>query len=556
TEKELVLSKADINLFSTFASHAGIIIENARLQEQYQKKIAQLLSLQEITKKTSSTLNLGKLLNFVTVNAMKITGASICTLLLVERDHLRIVSHAGHDGIDVERFKMKIGEGIAGWVAEKGVPLLVGDVNEEPRYIEFIHGVGSKLAVPLVSEKNILGVLVVDSYKKSAFSLDDLEILMVFTSHTAVVLDSVRLYEQVIAERNFAANILESSPNGIITIDENKKVRALNRKAEEILGIRRRNALNKKIHEVFECRGVLDLLNDTMDEQRIISNQELTITRKDGSTVILGFSSSLLKTDETGPAAMIITIQDMTEIKRTEALIRQVDRLSSLGQLSAGIAHEIRNPLASINFNAQLLAKKLVADKKTESIFKDTFEGIDRIKTLVKRILDFTKTGSPSFRRGHIHDTVFDSLALVEPQIKKRGLHIKKSFAEDLPEVVFDPHQIQQVFVNLLMNAAESMANGGTIEIKSMLDCGRPDAVHVIVSISDYGCGISKENISKIFDPFFTTKPDGTGLGLSIVYKILEQHDTRIEVKSKDNRGTTFILHFPVKLNQNNHVSA
>jgi len=549
TEKELILSKGDIDLFSTFASHAGIIIENARLQEQYQKKIAQLLSLQEITKKTSSTLDLRKLLNIVTVNALKITGASVCTLLLTERDHLRIVSRVGYDQNDTEKFRMKIGKGIAGWVAEKGVPLLIGDVSEEPRYIEIIHGIGSTLAVPLISEKKTLGVLIVDSYKKSAFSLDDLELLMVFASHTAVVIDSVRLYEQVMAERNFAANILESSPNGIITIDENKKIRALNRKVEELLGIKRKNMLDKKISEVFKDSEILDLLNATLDEQRIIENQEVTLSKVDGSTVILGLSSSLLKMDEKGMAAMIITIQDLTVIKRTEALIRRMDRLSSLGQLSAGIAHEIRNPLASINFNAQLLSKKLVADKNTESILNDTFEGIERIKVLVKRILDFTKTGQPSFRKGPIHNVISDSLSLIEPQIKARKVLIKKYFTDGIPDVVFDPHQIQQVFVNLLMNALESMDNGGTIEIMSEVERNRLEGMRVTVTISDDGTGIPKENVPKIFDPFFTTKPDGTGLGLSIVYKIMEQHDGQIEVKSKENQGTSFMLRFPIKTN-------
>jgi len=404
------------------------------------------------------------------------------------------------------------------------------------------------LAVPLVSEKKALGVLV-DSYKKSAFSLDDLELLMVFASHTAVVIDSVRLYEQVMSERNFAANILESSPNGIITIDENKKIRALNRKVEEILGIKRKNMLDRKISEVFKDSGILDLLSITLDEQKIIENQEVTLTKKDGSTVILGLSSASLKTDEKGMAAMIITIQDLTVIKRTEALIRRMDRLSSLGQLSAGIAHEIRNPLASINLNAQLLSKRLVADKNTEGILNDTFEGIERIKVLVKRILDFTKTGQPSFSKGPIHNVISDSLSLVEPQIKKRKILIKKYFADEIPDVVFDPHQIQQVFVNLLMNALESMEDGGAIEIRSAVERSRPEGMRVAITISDDGLGIPKENVSKVFDPFFTTKPDGTGLGLSIVYKIMEQHDAQIEIKSRESKGTSFILRFPIKMN-------
>ncbi len=556
TEKELVLSKSDINLFSTFASHASIIIENARLQEQHQKKIAQLLSLQEITKKTSSTLDLRKLLNIVTVNVLKITGASVSSLMLLERDHLKIVSQAGYHGIDIEKFRLKIGEGIAGWVAEKGVPLLVGDVTEEPRYIEFIPGIGSKVAVPLVSEKKVLGVLAVDSYQKSTFSLDDLELLMVFASHTAVVIESARLYEQVMAERNSAANILESSPNGILTIDEHKKVRALNRKGEEILGIKKKNILDKKISDVFKDEEILDVLSRTIDQRAIIENQELTFNKKDGTAVILGLSSSLLKADDEGMAAMIITIQDLTEAKRTESLIRRMDRLSSLGQLSAGIAHEIRNPLASINFNAQLLSKRLSSDRNTEGILQDTFEGIERIKVLVRRILDFTKTGTPSFQKGPVHSVISDAIALIEPQIKKRKIQVRKILAEGIPDIVFDPHQIQQVLVNLLMNAVESMENGGALEVRSALEKNRTDGARVAISISDYGVGIPEENIPKIFDPFFTTKPDGTGLGLSIVFKILEQHDARIDVKSKEKAGTTFTLRFPLKLGAYHHVQA
>jgi len=550
TEKELVLSKSDIKLFSTFASHASTIIENARLQEQHQKKIAQLLSLQEITKKTSSTLDLRTLFNIVTANALKITGASVCILLLTERDHLKIVSRVGHDGIEAEKFKMKIGDGIAGWVAEKGVPLLVGDVKEEPRYIEFVPGTASKLAVPLVSEKKVLGVLVVDSYQKSAFSLDDLDLLMVFASHTSVVIESARLYGQVMTEKNYTSNILESSPNGIITIDENKRIRALNRKTEEILGIKRKNILDKKISEVFKEGEILEVLSSTIDDQRIIENQELTFSRQDGSNAILGLSSSAMKMDEKGVPAMIITIRDLTESKQTEMLIRRMDRLSSLGQLSAGIAHEIRNPLASINFNVQLLSKKFLLDRAAEGILSDTFEGIERIKVLVKRILDFTKTGSPSFKKGNIHNIINDSIALIEPQIKKRKVEIKKYFSDDIPDVVFDPHQIQQTFVNLFLNAAEAMENGGDIEIRSSLEKRKYDMKRLTISITDSGKGIQKEDLSKIFDPFFTTKTEGTGLGLSIVHKIMEQHDALIEVKSKENKGTTFTLRFPVKMSE------
>ncbi len=548
-DRELILSKGDLNMFSTFASQASISIENARLHEQTQKKISQLLALQEVSKKTSSTLNFRKLLDIISVNALKITNASACSLFLVDRDrkYLKIVSQKGYGGIDIEKFRMRIGEGIIGWVADKDVPLLVNDVSQEPRYVEIIPGMGSKLAVPLVSEKKALGVLCVDSCHKAAFSLDDLELLMVFASHTAALIENVRLYEQVLAERNVAENILESAPTGIVAIDEGKKIRAVNKKAEILLNLKRRAILGKKISDVFR-EDILDILNDTVNSRAVVDNREVEVVRKDGRSGIFGLTSSLLKSDENVTGALV-SIQDLTEFKKTEELIRRMDRLSSLGQLSAGIAHEIRNPLASINFNVQLLAKKLDVSKNMEGILKDTFEGINRINVLVRRILDFTKTGTPSFKNGRIHDVLEEAIALIAPQLNKKEITVQRNFFRNVPEIVFDPHQIQQVCVNLFLNAMEAMPAGGVIEIKTAVEKSAEanGDKQLLITITDNGTGISQENIGKVFDPFFTTKSEGTGLGLSIVHKILEQHSASVEIKSKEGKGTSFILGFPIR---------
>lgn len=543
--RELILTKSDINMFSTFASQASIIIENARLHEQTQKKISQLLALQDVSKKTSSTMNLKKLLDIISINALKITEASICSLFLIDRGnkHLRVVSQKGcPPGIDVEKFRMRVGEGIIGWVAEKGVPLLVNNVNEEPRYVEIIAGIGSKLAVPLVSEKEVLGVLSVDSTIKSAFSLDDLELLMVFASHTATLIDNVRLYEQILEERNRAENILESSPNGMLAIDEHKRIRSVNRKAELLLNLKRKPVLGKRISDVFKG-DILNILNEILDSRTQVSNREVVVTRKDGGESIFGFTSVSVDIEENTSGALV-TIQDLTETKKTEELIRRMDRLSSLGTLSAGMAHEIRNPLASINFNVQLLAKKLEKADVEQSILADTFEGISRINMLVKRILDFTKTGTPVFKSANINDVLEEAIALIAPQLNKKRITIKRCL-EKVPESIFDPHQIQQVLVNLLLNSVEAIQDGdGVIEIRS---CVETQNDRILLTIKDNGTGISDENLGKIFDPFFTTKPEGTGLGLSIVHKIMDQHDAKIEIKSKEGKGAIFILEFPIR---------
>jgi len=559
TGKKLDLTKNEIKLFSTFANQASIIIENALLHEQNEQKIEQLLSLQEINKKTSSAMSLKKLFHVISANALRITKASSCMLLLAESDSrfLKVVSQRGYSDTDVKKFRLKIGEGIVGWVAENGIPLLVKDVSEDPRYIEVKKNVKSELAVPLLSEKKVLGVLNVDSCEKDAFNNDDLELLMIFAGHTATLIENVRLYEQVITEKNFAENILESSPNGVVTVDCGRSIRSVNRKAEEILCLKRDEIIGKRVSDVFE-RNISEIIDSALNNHKAIENREIERMGKNGNVVTLGISSSFLKSHNTNVTGIIITIQNLTEIKKTEELIRRMDRLSSLGQLSAGIAHEVRNPLASINFNVQMLSKRLDKDDKTGDILNDTIKGIDRLKRLVKGMLDFTKPGIPSLKRGVINDVVRDSIALIDAQIKKRNIYLETKLGKDLPEIVFDPVQMQQVFVNLLLNAVEAVHEGGVINVKSMMGNNfNGNEKQLLVYIVDNGPGISPENLSKVFDPFFTTKPEGTGLGLSITCKILEQHNALIDVFSEGNRGATFVLRFPVNsvVEKTGHVS-
>ncbi len=549
TTKELIFSKEDIKMFSSFASQASIIIENARLHEQAQKKIDQLMFLHSVTEKTSSTLNLGKLVDVITANAIRISKGRCCALLLMDRDkrYLRVASWKGEDLQDADRIRVRVGENISGWVAEKGVPLLINDVTQEPRYSEIHPNIASMLSVPLISENNVLGVISVTSDKKAAFSLDDLELLMTLAGHAAALINNVRLYDQMKEERNVVADILESSPNGIVAVDRHKKITTFNRRAEEILQLKRKSVLGKKYGDIFHGE-FLDRFNQVVEQQSVPDNAEIGYPRREGDVVLLGITSSLLKNRDSAAIGTIVSIQDLTEFKKTEELIRRMDKLSSLGQLSAGLAHEIRNPLASINFNVQLIEKHLEDNQNAKSIMHDTLEGIERIKILVKRVLDFTKTGTPAFSPGDIHESINDSLELIAPQIRKKNIAIKKDYAGKMGTLVFDPHQMQQVFVNLLLNATEATPEGGIIEIRSATEKVRKRGNDIyVITITDNGQGISPDNMPKIFDPFFTTKPEGTGLGLSIVHKILEQHEASIDIKSKENKGSSFSLRFPAK---------
>jgi two-component system NtrC family sensor kinase len=236
----------------------------------------------------------------------------------------------------------------------------------------------------------------------------------------------------------------------------------------------------------------------------------------------------------------------LTETRKAEEAMARMEKLSSLGQLSTGIAHEIRNPLSSIYFNVQMLSKRLPLDETMKGIVADTFEGIDRIKGLVKSVLDFAKPSAPSLKLDSILSALIRSISIMDLELKKKQIQIQLDIASDLPNIIIDSRQIQQVFMNLLLNAMEAMPQQGTIAIGGLIETD-PKLLsdRLMIRFKDTGPGILPKHLARIFDPFFTTKPEGTGLGLSIVHRILTQHDATIDVSSNCN-GTVFVMSFPI----------
>jgi two-component system NtrC family sensor kinase len=183
-----------------------------------------------------------------------------------------------------------------------------------------------------------------------------------------------------------------------------------------------------------------------------------------------------------------------------------------------------------------------------KAVVSDTLEGIERIKSLVKGMLDYARPSAPSLTIDSVVRVLKNSISLMDSQLKKKNIKVLLNLAEDMPEVVIDCHQIQQVFINLLINAMEAMPDGGTITVRGVIEKDRKlSAERLMLHFSDSGTGISDENLPRIFDPFFTTKAEGTGLGLSIVQKILSQHDASVDVFSNGKTGATFILGFPIR---------
>lgn len=547
-DAKLNLSDKDIHTFLTFANQASIIIENIRLQEQNKKKIIQLLDLQKAGNDTSSTHNIEELSKIITERALQLSNASICSLFIRDDEQQEMerafTSKADHEAHQMDTWFI-INKNIINQVAETGKIFMTcnEDKNGEPKSA-CPTAIQSLLALPLISEQQVFGVLALGTTEKKTYPDDDLNILTIFASHAASTIKNARFYSQIITEKILRENILESSPSGMISIDRSKQISSVNRRAEEIFSIKRADALGAHPRDIFGDK-VSTVIEQAIDQHKIAVRKEIRRKNSSGETIILGLTSSLLRNHQGGLVGALLIVRDLTNEKKKDALIRRFDRLASLGQFSAGIAHEIRNPLASIYFNVQLLGKKLTLPPDAQELLTDTCKGIDRIRNLVKGMLDYAKPAQPALEQGSILRILKETITLMDLQLKKKKIVVALRPCDTLPDIILDAHQIQQVFVNLLLNSMEAMADGGIITI------GVDKEIHeqhrqIVLRFHDQGEGVAAELIGKIFDPFFTTKTKGTGLGLSIVHKILEQHNATIEVFSNKNSGTTFVLRFPI----------
>ena len=553
TNRALHLSEDEVNLFTFFANQASIIIENARLQDENRRKIDQLLFLQEVTRKSSLSFDVDKLINNVAISALRLTKAK-SSLVFITEENGKHLKHAGGSGEPVqEKELLALGEGIVGGAAVTGQPALIHDARKVSESSD--PDVRSQLAIPIAAEKKVLGVISVYSDQIGAFSNTDLEILSILASHAAVLFQNAALYEQLSMEKHRAENILESSHNGVITLNAGGFIQSVNRRAERILEIDRKSMLGKLICEIGDDR-IEKVLNMALRKEPRPGIVEAGLVKKSGEDSILEIATSSVKRLEDESAEFIISFRDITEAKKSEEIIRRMDRLSSLGQLSAGIAHEIRNPLSGIKLNLQILSKKIKDPESIEKI-NDSLEGIGRINNLIKSVLNFTRPAVPKFKPDYLQRVLKDTVSIMESQLKRKKIMVIMDLPAAEQAIAFDENQIRQVFVNLVLNAMAAMPEGGTIKITGSMDHyepGKAGLFHLV--ISDNGSGIRQDLLPRIFDPFFTTKPEGTGLGLSIVHKILEQHKATIEVESSDSAGTVFTLTFPINAVEVENVPA
>ncbi|NWF51719.1 MAG: PAS domain-containing protein [Nitrospirae bacterium] len=336
--------------------------------------------------------------------------------------------------------------------------------------------------------------------------------------------------DRALTIEGYNENILQSVPSGVMSFDENLKITKVNQTAEKIFEIKKEFAFGKYHTDVLNS-PITDLLN----EKKIIERGEIAYTTPSGRKIWLGLNLSPLKDSDGKIIGQILVFTDITEIKALEAQMEFRSRLSSLGEISAGIAHELRNPMGVIAGYTKLLSKKV--DVSLKPAVNAIINEINVMNRIISDFLSFAKPAELNVSDVDLKAVIEKSITEVSKGREDIKTHIE---IDKLPLIKGDEVLLRQAFTNLIQNAIESMPAGGEIYIRSSIG----DSVELF--ISDTGPGIAENIIDKIFLPFFTTKEGGTGLGLSIVQKVIVSHGGNIFVES-NNKGTTFRIRLPIK---------
>lgn len=341
--------------------------------------------------------------------------------------------------------------------------------------------------------------------------------------------------------KGYTENVVESMTDGLISIDRDGRIVTLNRQALQILGSRRGLLEGRRISELLG-EGVGEIL-DAAQRQGMVREREMDIQKGPEEVIPVSLSAAPLRDEAGEEMGLVLLIKDMRLIRDLQGRVRRSERLASLGRLAAGVAHEIRNPLSSIRGFAQYFVKRFHGQAEEEGYASIMVKEVDRLNRVVTELLDFAGPKEPRREPNALGDIADHALKLLAPDLAARKVVVVREYEPELPAVLVDRDQISQVFLNLLLNAIESMERGGEIRLTLHRE-GPPPAVLAV--IADTGRGIPADDLDKVFEPFFSRKSKGTGLGLAIVHQIIESHRGEIRVESLPGRGTTFRMTLPV----------
>jgi PAS domain S-box-containing protein len=439
-------------------------------------------------------------------------------------------------------------------VISDGTPRFIPDTENAPdatridKVINRYQERNSVLYVPLKIKDKMLGLLGVDRYRtRMEITHDDVESLTIFANQASIIIENTRLYQALNDEKILSENIIKCSTNGIIVSDLLGNILNVNPRAEEILDVSREKAVKTQIQDIFKFNA-----NDRWRIYRALKTNEdihlfdFSYKRPDNKLLVLNLSGFSVYDENHNALGAVTVIADLTEKKRMDDYLQRVEKLAALGRIAAGIAHEIRNPLAGIYTTVQNLEDEFCEDDFRKTDLKNIMREIDRVEHLIREVLGLVRPVPLQIEDFDIHNLLSTTFSLLKKEMAGKKIELWTVYEAVHSVVSADSNRLKQVFLNLTINAIESIDGGGKIAVKTDV-VRRNDKEWLAIDIIDNGIGIPLKHMNMIFDPFFTTKNGGTGLGLTVTHKIIEEHGGMIEVESQENQGATFRLLLPIK---------
>jgi len=415
------------------------------------------------------------------------------------------------------------------------------------------------LAMGIFARDHLAGVLLLGARKSGRiYGATEQGALQVLCGQLAVAIENAELFTEVQNAKIYNETLLENLTSGVIAAGTDERVTVFNNEAGQITGLNAQEIVDLAALPLELAEPLITTLRTGESQE----NREIALRVGTGD-VIIRASTSIFHGQDRQVLGALMVLTNITAIKRLELQIRRSDRLASLGTLSAGMAHEIKNPLVSLKTFAQLLPERY-----QDSDFRDTFSNligheIDRIDSLVNQLLRFARPAKPILKPLHAHEILEKALTLVGHRLYQKDIKLNRSWRADTDTIHGDADQLEQVFLNFFLNAMDAMKTHGELSVKTEIrsdeqwvsaltylngeSSGNSEAREAFrITIRDSGEGIRAEDIPHVFDPFFTTKDYGTGLGLSVVHGIIQEHGGQIEVESELEKGTAFHILLPL----------
>jgi signal transduction histidine kinase len=562
---------------------AELLTELQQKNAELKKKVAELNALYKTGMSLSTTQNLRLLLNKIVSLATGVIEAESGSIMLIQSPEnvLTIEAAIGLSPEIVKRTRLELGSSIAGHVAQKATPLIVEDLKKDPRFRHLSrkhYATRSLLCVPLRIKDKVLGVInVSDKTTGRAFTENDLRLLTTFASQAAIAIDDAEQFNQNLEKLKELSALYEiathlSSVEDFRTVcgfvfDKIKTVVPIefalwfewSEAAKELVlhllhGCRNLGwnlAISLHPHEVSDAERLNEKIKENLNGDFDLSPHLDTLVSfpiiAEGTihgVLSLGNRRKEKLSDEQERLISIIVSQFASVYEKRKSMLN-ASRLITMGNLVSEITHDLKRPLTNIRGTLQLLQEKCgVADDK-ESYFSLVEEEIFRLDGLVKEIVSFSNPHKYEMQKRDIVSVLDRALKLVERDLASRNIVLKKEFRQG-QTVLVDKNQMMEIFLNLILNAVDAMPQGGELRVgNNHHKDPKSETEFIQIEITDTGCGIPADRLSRIFDRYFTTKKEGNGLGLAVVDRIVKAHGGSVSVESEEGKGTTFLVHLP-----------